>query len=74
MKELPNKNSSGYDQLDTVLLKQIFPCIEIPFCNIVNKSLVDGCFPDCMKIAEVIPLFKNKTINFVRTIGPFPYC
>ena len=57
---LPNKKSSGHDNIDNVLLKQIAVEIAPILADIFNQSLLSGVFPDIMKLAEVVPLFKNK--------------
>ena len=51
---LPNKSSSGFGQINNKLLKTIR--VEIIF----NQSLNSGTFPEMMKMAEVIPLYKGK--------------
>ena len=58
---LPNKTSSGYDQLNNKLLKEIKLELAIPLCLIFNYSLNSGCFQTKMKYAEVIPLYKSKS-------------
>ena len=58
--KLPNKKSSGYDQIDNILLKSIRNEIAVPLSKIFNKSLSQGIFPMCMKLAEVVPLYKSK--------------
>ena len=56
---LPNKNSSGYDNISNKLLKQIQTSISPHLCKVFNVSLTTGAFPDLMKHAEVIPLYKS---------------
>ena len=58
---LPNKTSSGYDQLNNKLLKEIKSELAVPLCIIFNYSLNSGCFPTKMKYAEVVPLYKSKS-------------
>ena len=60
IEKLPNKKSSGYDNIDNILLKAIKNEIVVPLSMIFNKSLSQGIFPTCMKLAEVVPLFKSK--------------
>jgi len=50
------------------LIKQIIDVIIEPFTYICNLSFTLGIFPDCMKIAKVIPLFKKKEINQIFLI------
>ena len=57
--KLPSKNSSGYDMISNILLKRIKTSIIKPLSIIFNLSLVSGQFPENMKIAEVLPLFKK---------------
>ncbi|XP_077983288.1 uncharacterized protein LOC144438132 [Glandiceps talaboti] len=51
--------ASGWDKIDAKLLKYAMPYVSKPLCNIVNLSFSTGCFPDSLKIAKVIPLFKK---------------
>ena len=56
---LKAKESAGYDGLSTKLLKIIGPVILKPLTLILNQSLVTGIFPDKLKIAKVVPLYKK---------------
>ena len=58
--ELPNKKSSGFDKIDNTLLKEIKFEIATPLTILFNTSLSEGTFPDLMKVAEIIPLYKGK--------------
>ena len=59
IKKLPPKNSSGHDNISNTLLKKISDAIIKPLHHIFNLSLSSGEFPQDMKLAEVIPLFKK---------------
>ena len=61
--KLPNKKSSGYDKVDNILLKYIRNAVAAPLSMIFNESLSQGIFPTCMKLAEVVPLYKGKDRN-----------
>ena len=56
---LKDKKSSGYDGINNVILKSIIPFIADPLVHIFNISLLHGKFPNSMKIAKIIPLFKK---------------
>ena len=58
--KLPTKNSSSYDNVSNVLLKDIVVHIVEPLSYIFNQSMSTGEFPNGMKLAEVVPLYKNK--------------
>ena len=57
---LADKSSCGYDELSSILLKKITNCIKPTLALIVNQSLCTGIFPTKLKLAKVLPLFKNK--------------
>ena len=67
---LPNKTSSGHDEINNVLLKQIKGSILLPLNKIFNDSLVSGTFPTRMKLAEVIPLHKGKAKDIESNYRP----
>ena len=56
---LANKDSEGIDGMSTKFLKRICEQIARPLSFIINQSLFSGIFPDRLKIAKVIPLYKN---------------
>ena len=58
--KLPNKRSSGFDDIDNILLKSIKDVIAEKLSNIFNQSMSEGIFPEQMKLAEVEPLYKLK--------------
>ena len=52
--KLPNKKSSGFDNIDNIILKEIKDCISTKLAEIFNLSMLEGIFPEKMKLAEVI--------------------
>ena len=58
--DLIPKNSCGYDNLSNKLLKKLLPALVGPLTIIFNRSLIEGVFPEAMKKADVVPLFKSK--------------
>ena len=54
------KTSSGHDNISNVLLKKLSDSVIAPLSIIFNKSLVEGVFPEKMKMADVVPLFKSQ--------------
>ena len=59
IQNLASKNSSGHDGISVRFLKKILEIITPPLTHIINQSLCTGIFPDRLKIAKVIPLFKK---------------
>ena len=68
--KLKPKTSTGYDDISTKLLKRIAPIIIAPLTIIVNQSLCTGTFPDNLKIAKVIPLFKKGDPHILDNYRP----
>ena len=58
---LPAKRSCGSDNISNILLKEIAPILCEPLSIITNQSMHTGIFPDLMKLAEVVPLYKSKS-------------
>jgi hypothetical protein len=65
IKSLKTKNSAGYDEISTRLLK-----ISSPLTHICNKSISFGIFPDCLKYAVVKPLFKKGNRSSISNYRP----
>lgn len=59
-KNLKSKNSCGLDGVPSSLLIQCIPEIAEPICFLINKSHAQGRFPEMLKPAVVLPLYKKK--------------
>ena len=70
IENLPPKKSSGIDGVDNKILKEIKEYIVGPLCNIFNKSLETGIFPERMKTAKVVPLYKSKSKDLTTNYRP----
>ena len=58
--EIPNKKSAGYDKINNILLKNLKLELAEPLCIVLNKSMNEGIFPEAMKLADTVPLYKSK--------------
>ena len=58
--KLPSKTSSGHDNISYVILKTIGEYLVVPLTQVFNDSMNLGKFPDIMKLADVVPLYKSK--------------
>ena len=56
---LKSKKSNDCDDIDMCTVKRVIKEIVQPLTYICNISFSTGVFPDIMKIAKVIPLFKS---------------
>ena len=68
--QLPNKASSGYDNISNKLLKLLKGEISEPLSDLFNTSLEQGIFPSNMKLSEVIPLHKGKSCDAPENYRP----
>ena len=59
IKSLKTKNSSGYDEINTKLLKISVNYICSSITHICNKSISTGMFPERLKFSVIRPLFKK---------------
>ena len=59
IKSFANKTSTDYNGMNMFILKKITKFIVHPFLHVCNISFPKGVFPDALKIARVIPLFKS---------------
>ena len=56
---LKSGKSLGPNSIPMKILKLLSPLISSPLSLIINESFQSGVFPDKMKLAKVIPLFKK---------------
>ena len=61
-----SKNSSGVDELSTILIILVKSDLLKPLTTIINQSL----HTDKLKIAEVIPLFKKGEPTLIENYRP----
>ena len=70
IQNLPSKNSCGLDGISSKLIKIIEPAIIKPLTLLINQVLNTGIFPDELKIAKVIPLFKKYDPTLLKNYRP----
>ena len=75
IENLPLKSSCGFDDMSSKFIKQITPSIITPLTLVINQIFNTGIFPDKLKIAKVVPIFKkgdNTLMNNYRPISLLP--
>ena len=53
------KGAPGYDEITVDTLRLSLDILNEPLCYLCNRSLIEGVFPNEMKLANVLPLFKS---------------
>ena len=57
---LKNSKSKDFLEIDTRLVKTVKNLIVYPLTKLINEAILTNTFPDILKTAKVIPIFKNK--------------
>ena len=56
---LKNKGSNGHDDINNKIIRLSLPVISARICSLFNQCVESGYFPQGLKVAKVIPLFKG---------------
>ena len=70
IQSLPSKRSSGRDGLSSILIKQLKDQLVQPLTFLINQSIRESIFPNDLKIAKVIPLFKKGDKELIDNYRP----
>ena len=70
LSSLRTKNSAGVDGISVKLFKRLSSALINPLTLIINQSLVTGIFPNKLKIAKVLPLFKKEDHTVMDNYRP----
>lgn len=60
IKALKHTNSTGYDNINTKIIKRVSHIIAPVLSSIINLCLEHGIFPSKLKITVINPLFKRR--------------
>lgn len=70
-----SKSSKDYDDVSMRTVKKLIYSIKLPLAHVFNLSLANGIFPDKMKIAKVVPVYKAgdaKNVTNYRPVSLLP--
>ena len=59
--DLNIRKSTGPSSIPTKVMKQIKDTILAPLAKVTNRSFHNGVFPNILKIAKVLPIFKSES-------------
>ena len=68
--KLPNKKSTGYDEISTETIKILSAVISPTLSLIINKCILNGTVPDEMKVSKIKPLFKKGDVTLLNNYRP----
>ena len=69
---LKSGKAPGYDNVAMTVIKDSLDIISDPLSKIINTSLSNGIFPDKLKIAKVLPVFKSEDPQYFVNYRPIP--
>jgi hypothetical protein len=58
IESLKASHTHGYDEISNNILKACKTCISAPLSYLCNRVLLQGVFPDRLKYAIIIPVYK----------------
>lgn len=67
---MESKNSSGWDDIPITVIKQNIDILAEPLSNTFNFYFTKNIFPDNLKVAKVIPIFKKGSRDDVKNYRP----
>ncbi len=70
VRTLSPKKSCSFDDINTLLVQHVVEFICLPLNHIFNLSLNNGIFPDKLKIAKVVPIYKSGPANDLINYRP----
>ncbi len=65
-----NGKAPGYDNLPIHIIKKSFELISEPLMLVINSSLEAGLFPDKLKVAKIIPIYKAGEVDIFTNYRP----
>ena len=70
VRNLKNSSSTVHDEISTKFIKLSLPILAPALVDIFNLSISSGIYPDSLKIAKVIPIYKKGTHSSVNNYRP----
>ena len=65
------KNSaSGFDELPAFIMKQCSKLYVKPLCHVLSLSIRQGVFPNELKLAKVLPIYKSDDKRLLKNYRP----
>ena len=67
---IKSKSSTGYDKLSSILIKKIKSPLIKPLVFLINQSLNSGVFPEALKVAQILPIYKKDNEHQISNYRP----
>ena len=63
-------SAAGYDEIPAAIMKQMIAYFVHPLTFLINKSIFHGTFPGDLKLAKVLPIYKNDNEQLIQNYRP----
>ena len=67
-------SSAGWDCISTLIVKESYSSFLMPLTHILHLSVMQGVFPNELKIARVNPLFKPAILWYSQITAQSRFC
>ena len=68
--QMKTSHSCGLDEIDPILVSASIPCIAQVLPDLINYSLSSGIFPEQLKSAKVIQIYKSDNKHVISNYRP----
>lgn len=68
--EIKASGSKDIYDMTSIFIKNVFHVIAPLFTHLVNSCILQGVFPDVLKISRIVPIFKKGSNNDVSSFRP----
>ena len=65
-----SNSAAGYDEIPASIMKQLIVYYVQPLTFLINESIAQGKFPNELKLAKVLPIYKNEDEQMIQNYRP----
>ena len=69
-RSMKSSSSCGFDDISSVVIKYVLDTIAGPLTHVFNRSFLSGSVPLNLKVAKIIPIFKNGDKHCINNYRP----
>ena len=73
LNKLCRSKATGLDNISAKIIRERADLISVSLCDLFDKSLLSGIFPDDWKCARVTPLFKQGEASDLNNFRPISF-
>lgn len=69
VQSMKNKKSCGHDEIPILIIKENIDLLAEPFAILFNKCFDNSIFPDQLKVAKILPVYKKGKKKIIKIIA-----